>query len=319
MEGAMSDYDSPWKEALDVYFEAFLLFFFPRVHADIDWSRRWESLDKELQQVVRDAELGRRYADMLVKVWLRDGRECWLLIRVEVQGRFEADFARRIYVYNYRIFDRYNHEVVSLVVLADDDPGWRPRTFWQGRWGCRSGIEFESVKLLDYAGREASDNPFAKVVPAHLKTLETRGKDADRHAWKVRLVRNLYECGLGAQDVRELFRLIDWMMELPPALGALFWEEVKEIQKEKHMPFITTPERIGMEKGMKEGMEKGMKEGRREGLLLGVEEVLRTNFGEEGVRLMPEIQALDDAEKIKAVLRAALIAASIDEVRRVWS
>ena len=34
----MTDYDSPWKEALDVYFRAFLAFFYPLIHDDIDWS-----------------------------------------------------------------------------------------------------------------------------------------------------------------------------------------------------------------------------------------------------------------------------------------
>jgi hypothetical protein len=52
----VSEYDSPWKEALDVYFEQFLAFFFPLVHRDVDWSRGYEILDKELQQVVREAE-----------------------------------------------------------------------------------------------------------------------------------------------------------------------------------------------------------------------------------------------------------------------
>ena len=52
------EYDSPWKEALDLYFEAFLTLFFPHVHADIDWSRGWESLDKEFQQVVREGSRG---------------------------------------------------------------------------------------------------------------------------------------------------------------------------------------------------------------------------------------------------------------------
>ena len=89
-----ADYDSPWKEALDRWFQPFIAFFFPLTHADIDWSRGYETLDTELQQVVRDAELGRRYADKLVKVWLRDGSEEWLLIHVEVQGRREEDFAR---------------------------------------------------------------------------------------------------------------------------------------------------------------------------------------------------------------------------------
>ena len=53
-----------------------------------------------------------------------------------------------------------------------------------------------------------------------------------------------------------MFRLIDWLMELPPALGTLFWDEVKRIQEDKKMPFITTPERIGMEKGMEKGLER---------------------------------------------------------------
>ena len=42
----MSDYDSPWKEALDVFFEAFLELFIPEAHADIDWSRQCESLSR---------------------------------------------------------------------------------------------------------------------------------------------------------------------------------------------------------------------------------------------------------------------------------
>ena len=71
----MPDYDSPWKEALDRYFQAFLALFFPSIHADIDWARGYQALDKEFQQLVPDAEVGRRYVDKLFKVWRRDGSE----------------------------------------------------------------------------------------------------------------------------------------------------------------------------------------------------------------------------------------------------
>ncbi|MGH7173403.1 MAG: hypothetical protein ACRELG_24225, partial [Gemmataceae bacterium] len=213
-----SDYDSPWKEALDSYFEPFLALLFPEVHRQIDWSRGYESLDKEFQQVVREAEVGRRYVDKLVKVWTTDGVECWVLIHVEVQTTRDAAFPQRMYVYNYRVFDRYNRPVASLAVLADDDPDWRPTDFASNLFGCQAGIRFPVVKLLDFAAHEtmleASANPFAQVVLAHLKARETRGNPADRHAWKVRLVRNLYERGFSPKDVRELFRLIDWLMEL---------------------------------------------------------------------------------------------------------
>jgi hypothetical protein len=62
------EYDSPWKEALEQYLPAFFALFFPRAHAEIDWSRPPVFRDKELQQVVRDAALGRRLVDKLVQV-----------------------------------------------------------------------------------------------------------------------------------------------------------------------------------------------------------------------------------------------------------
>jgi len=43
------DYDSPWKDILTVYFEQFLAFFFPKIMQEIDWSRGYNSLDKELR------------------------------------------------------------------------------------------------------------------------------------------------------------------------------------------------------------------------------------------------------------------------------
>ena len=145
-----------------------LAFFFPEAHADIDWARGHEMLDKELQPIVRQAKHGRRYVDKLVKIWLKTGEEKWLLIHIEVQGSKEADFPVRMHVYNHRIFDRYGREVISLAILVDDDPAWRPDRYESARWGFRSLTEFPVVKLLDYAPNYqelvVDPNPFAVVV-----------------------------------------------------------------------------------------------------------------------------------------------------------
>jgi hypothetical protein len=142
------DYDSPWKEMLDGYFPACMAFFFPEAHADIDWSRSYESLDTELQQIVRDAALGTRLADKLMQVWRRDGVEQIVLVHTEIQGTRETDFAKRIYVYNYRLFDRYDRPVVSLAVLGDASPTWRPTRYEQRLWGCRVGISSGQIAPL---------------------------------------------------------------------------------------------------------------------------------------------------------------------------
>jgi hypothetical protein len=196
--------------------------------------------------------------------------------------------------------------VASLAVLADDEPNWRPQEYHQRVFGCETGIRFPVVKLLDFAGQEAvleaSTNPFAPVVLAHLKAQETQRDPAGRYGWKVRLVRGLYERGFSANDVRELFRLIDWLMELPLALENVFWQDMDQMQKERSMPFVTTPERVGIRKGLRRGIEV----------------LLKLRFGDEGLKLMPEIQEIHEEEKLDAILKAVGTAVDLEAVRRLW-
>ncbi|HYV36034.1 MAG TPA: hypothetical protein VE988_10050 [Gemmataceae bacterium] len=313
------DYDSPWKESLEMYFQPFLALLFQAIHDKIDWSHGFEFLDKELQQLIADAEQGRRYVDKLVKVWAKEGIEMWVLIHIEVQTTRDTGFPRRMYVYNYRIDHQYDREVVSIAVLADDDPNWRPDHYEWELWGCRKRLDFPHAKLLDFIGREAelqaSDNPFAQIILAHLAAIQTRGDDIGRMVWKVRLMRGLFERGFTADHVRELFRLIDWLMQLPPAQSGQFWDEVKQIQEVKKMPFITTPERIGMEKGM----EKGREEGTRLTWLKAIEEALEARFGEEGLRCLGVIGAAGGDEKLRIILRAIVTATTLEEAKQSWS
>ncbi len=91
------DYDSPWKEALRLYLCSFMRLCFPYVERAIDWSREPQFLDKELQQITREADAGKQYVDMLVQVWLLDGSEEWILLHFEVQHRPDPNFPERLY------------------------------------------------------------------------------------------------------------------------------------------------------------------------------------------------------------------------------
>jgi hypothetical protein len=117
----LDDLDSPWKEALEHFLEPFLALCFPEVHAGIDWTRGYQSLDKELQKITSAAAVGKRLADKLFKVSRADGKEAWLLIHVEVQGRRERKFAQRMFKYYHRILYRYDRPEVSL----ETSPGQR--------------------------------------------------------------------------------------------------------------------------------------------------------------------------------------------------
>jgi hypothetical protein len=313
----MTDFDSPWKEALEKYFEPFIAFLFSSIHGEIDWSRGYEFLDKELQQVVGDAEQGMRVADKLVRVWRKDGRESWVLIHVEVQSHEEASFAKRMYVYHYRLFDRYDHQVVSLAILGDDNPQWRPSRFGYDLWGCRLRFDFRIAKLLDYRGRETklaqSRNPFAIITLAHLRAMETRNDSASRHNFKVQLVKSLYDHQFQRADVLQLFRLIDWMMTLPEALNEQFRQEIWQYQEQKRMPYITSIERSAMKKGHREGR----REGRREGLLVAIELALEVRFGAKGTALMETIRNIEGDPALREIIKAINSDKSLDNIREL--
>ena len=111
---------------------------------------------------------------------------------------------KRMFVYNYRIFDRYDVEVVSLAVLTDNNENWRPCEYKTERWGCEKIFRFPVVKLLDYGKDweklEQDQNPFALVVMAHLKAQSVKDGN-ERKRWKLHLMRLLFKRGYGRQDI----------------------------------------------------------------------------------------------------------------------
>ncbi|MCA2660379.1 MAG: Rpn family recombination-promoting nuclease/putative transposase, partial [Microcystis sp. M049S2] len=193
MKQPTANYDEPWKEALSEYFEAFLYFFFPEVHQLIDWTKIPESLEKELKRITASSKTKKRFADKLYKVWLLRGEEVWILIHIEIQSQYEENFPQRMYIYNYRAFDLYQKPVISLAILGDERVNWRPDSYNYTIAGCEVSLKIPTVKLLDYEENwselEASSNPFAIIVMAHLKTKATTGKLPEREQWKWRLIR----------------------------------------------------------------------------------------------------------------------------------
>lgn len=311
-----AEFDGPWKEALGRYFRDFLRLFFPAAYRGIDWSRGCEFLDGELQKAVRDAKVGRRQVDKLARVCLRGGGETWLLVHVEVQGHAEAGFAERMFIYNYRLFDRYARRVISLAVLADAAPAWRPCSFGYRQWGFRLRLEFPVVKLRDFVvrrgGLERSRNPFALVVLAHLDAQATAGDATARLRAKVGLVRSLFERAYSRRDVLELFRFIDWLLALPAELAARFDGAVRRLAQEKKMAYVSSFERHAEQRGVQRGIERGIERGRYAGVRDAVLEVLSARFDKVPVDVRQALERVRSEARLRRLLRAAATVPSLE-------
>lgn len=267
------DHDSPWKDAIEGAFPEFMAFYFPQAHAAIDWTRDHIFLNRELRQVVRDAASGKKFVDVLVRVTGLDEAERWLFVHVEVQTQRDEALAKRVFTYHHRLIDRWGEAVASFVVLADDSPGWRPSDYRLRVLGCEHWFRFPTAKLLDHEYRLAElqrdANPFALVTAAHLMTLRTRHHAGRRFAAKRELVRLLYLQGWNRQRVINLFAIIDWMLALPKPLEQRLWQDIEDIERKADMKYVTSVERLAIERGMAQGMEigleKGLEQGREQG------------------------------------------------------
>ena len=328
MTKASTELDNPWKDIIELYFADFMRFFFPQVYKQIDWNRACEFLDKELQKVVRDAKMKRRLADKLVKVWLKNGKDALLYIHIEVQAHKEEDFPERIFIYHYRLYDRYGRRVISLAILGDSNKDWKPKSYGYKLMGCSLSFRFPIVKLTDYKDKEKmlekSNNPFAIVVRTHLKGLETHNASKKRFDVKVELFKALHEANYSEQQILDLFRFMDWVLALPKGLEQQFNNFAKQYEDEKNMPYVTSIERIAREEGREEGRDEGLDEGRKEGIQLMLQnsreyvvDTLRLRFKRVPKSLANMIQAINDTTVLSTLHQEAILSDSLSSFKQL--
>lgn len=330
MSQVSTQFDSPWKDIIVSYFEAFMVFFFPEIHQLIDWNSKYHFMDSELQKVVRDAKIKRRLADKLVKVLLKNGKPTILYIHLEVQGQKDKDFEKRMFTYNYRIFDRYGFPVSSLAILGDDNVNWRPSSYSYGAGNTKMSCQFSTVKLIDYLDHwealEKSSNPFAIVVQTHLKGLETHKSSSGKKRLeeKKALFKALYEAHYSEQQILDLFHFMVWVLGLPKNLEQQFNHFVTQYEEEKKMPYITSIERFGIEKGRQEGRREGLQEGLQkvqESILQKardyVVESLKVRFKRVPKALIQQIQALEDEALLSKLHKEAILIDSLKSFKQV--
>ncbi len=303
------DYDSAWKAVIDRFTEDFFALLFPAIHRGIDWRVAPESLESELLALAPSAQSPKGVVDRLIKLRRLSGEECWVLVHVEVQAQRDATFAERMFRYHYRIFDRYDQVPVSVAVLADESSTWRPADYEHGQWGCELKLAFPTIKLLDLdpGELEASDNPFAAVVMAHLKTQQTRRLPEQRARWKLHVARLLFRRWWDRDDILELYRFLDGLMALPEALEIQHRATVTRELKEQGMPHLTYWERQGLEKGKQEGLKQGEAKGKRDAVI----QALEARFGAVPGVVVVAINAVDDLTRLDSLLRLAVVTESL--------
>ena len=318
------DFDSPWKNILDCFLQEMMTLLFPQVAALIDWSRGYEPLDKEFQKIIFDADTGQVRADKLYKVYKRDGTKALLLIHIEVQAQKDQKLPERMFIYNYRSYDRFHLPVLSLAILADNNKNWRPDRFSYGENGTKMELRFAIVKILDFADKweelEQSDNIFSLCIMAQLKAMQTKNNCEQRKKWKFYLLRLLVKKGYDRQEIVELLRFIDWLLMLPEELNQQIWHDFTQLKEVKKMPYISGFEKLLMERGLQKGIQQGIQQGLQQGLQQAKQEdileilALKNDFVPEEIQ--QKVRQITDTTSLQNLLRIAVLKQSLKEFQQ---
>jgi hypothetical protein len=258
-----------------------------------------------MEQLAIRSLKGAKYVDKLVKVHLKDGKEEWILVHIEVQGYPDEEFSERMFRYFYKIFDRHGKKIVSLAILTGLEKGTEEGKYELKAYG--SGVDFRYLcfKLMDYDREKLLNdpNPIAIVVLASQER-ERAKQRGDKFNAKRYLIRKLYERGYNRNEIRDLFEFIDWVLQLSDYEEKIIWEEIKELEEVTRMPYITSVERIGIEKGLQQGFSAM------------VLEALNERFGEVPSEISDAVTKIEDRNTLKFLHRCAIRCASLEELKQ---
>ncbi|CAM2009169.1 hypothetical protein [Acanthopleuribacter pedis] len=272
----MSEFDNPWKHVAEDFFPELVAFFMPDAYREIDWEKPVESLDKDLpKEEVNDA-VGDRRADKLFRVVTTDGDAQLVYLHIEFQNEVDEALSERMYIYNCRFFNKFRAPIVSLAILGDTNPDWRPEPFGFGKWGSILNFEFRIAKLMDYiAAREAlesKENVIGLIVLAHLAGKLTRNRLDQRFQEKLAILKVLFAKEFDLKRFDRAIKFIDSVIDLPNEMDEPFREALQESVGEEKVAYLTSFERVAKEEGRVAGREEGRVAGREEGRVAGREE-----------------------------------------------
>lgn len=305
--------DLLWKGIIEDLFDDFLHYFFPEwASSEVDFGRAFEFLDKELDAIYPEKSK-KKYADKLVKVFLKNGEESWVLVHVEVQGYQDENFAERMFTYFYRIREKHKKNIVSLAIFTDHNPDFYPNQYVYSYLNTKFVYEFGAFKVIHKTLQElqVANNPFSVVMQVVRTSLEKRKwKDADQLTWKKEVITALREANYSTLKIRRMLQFISFyvsfkqeetLINLNEHIETTFKtrksmgieEIIKEELKRQRRVLLRKAVKRGLQRGLQQGLEKGVQQGLQQGkmeaTIVGIQRMLQ-----QGKYSLSEIAAIFD-------------------------
>ncbi|MGD1910288.1 MAG: Rpn family recombination-promoting nuclease/putative transposase [Rivularia sp. (in: cyanobacteria)] len=244
----MIDHDRLFKELISTFFIEFLELFLQRVARDIDR----DSIQFLPQEVFNDVTSGeKKEIDLLVQVKYQQ-KDAYFLIHIENQAYTQQDFAKRMFKYFARLYEKYDLPIYPVVIFSFDEPK-RPEP-------RNHSVTFPDLNVLDFnfaaiqlnqlSWRDylTQQNPVAAALMAKMNIAVE-----ERPQVKAECLRLLLTLKLDPARMQMISGFFDVYLNLNEQENQAFKTAVDRMglsdeEEEKYMEIMTSWEREGAEK-----------------------------------------------------------------------
>lgn len=260
--------DLLWKSILEQTFAHFLAFFFADAADIFDLSKPFDYLDKEFESLFPPEPNGKgvRFVDKLVKVYLKDGGEKFVLCHIEVQSsRGKGDLSERMFRYYYKISDKYQVPISAIAILADDNQSYHPSIYVKEFMGTILHYRFNSYKVLhqDEVALRSNSNPFSVVVLTTLLAIKNKNISDERlKDIKHDLYDEMMSRKMDKSTRQGLYNFLTYYVGFENQGSLAIFES--EIENKLGRSNIMGTQEYLLDKAEKQGIAKGIEKGRLE-------------------------------------------------------
>ncbi len=199
------------KGALEDFFEDFLRMIFPDADNIFDFSKKPEFLEQELSEINSGYYVKHpKVLDKLVGVHLKDGRQLWVRVHLEVEKTARKSFGRRMFRYFSRLYDKDDVPVISIAVFLEKRGQNNKPAYNYSLHGTEVDFRFNAMYVAELDDIELSraPNPFAKILLITKLAIQKGLSVQDVFDKKVALARQLLALELPADKIRRLLNFL---------------------------------------------------------------------------------------------------------------
>jgi len=271
------DKDGIWKDAVKQYLPSMLKRMMPKLYEDINFTKEMKFLDKELSDTIQvlfsDEHNPSKFVDTLVQVPLKSGKDQWVLLHIEVQGKGGENISFRMILYCCLIFAHYRRMPVALAVLTDKRPSSEtPGKFEFSEYGTELLYKYNLFEVYNQSDEEllGSDNPFDSFIYAAKKYSDYMSSENQKIKleYLLKITRNLYEQGFNEQERAKIIIFVGRLINLEDEnFRKQYFNELKKLEGKDNMSEMTWIEEHFYNQAVGKGITIGEAHGEARGRL----------------------------------------------------